>query len=103
MMSERQKRILRGDFTPITLLHQADTGYVFDLFSADQDGNQASVLEYPISDCTSLGKTSECWEVINNNEYRFHLPGGQDADFNITNGKFTCKQPTSENCKLLTR
>ena len=69
LASERQKRILRGDFTKITDLSAG--GGVFDKFSADQDGNNNDVLDYPPSDCTNPG----CWSG-SGSSYTFYYKDG---------------------------
>ncbi|MEA3522396.1 MAG: type II secretion system protein [Campylobacterota bacterium] len=104
LSSERQKRILKGDFAnPITTLHTA--GYAFSTFSADRDGDTNDVLEYYEPDCTTLGKSQECWSVSGsapNVIYSFNMPLSGTADFNITNSRFVCDESDS-NCQLLTR
>ena len=49
--TERQKRILRGNFTPITSLNFDGGNNVFSKFSDDGDGNTDDVLEYPVTNC----------------------------------------------------
>lgn len=102
MATERQKRILRGDFTAITSLNSTGTNSAFSTFSADQDGTTTNVLEYSLSDCTGLGKTQGCWSVTGTT-YRFNLPTSGFVDFNITNSRFNCKVPTDANCIRLTQ
>ena len=98
--TERQKRILRGDFAnPITTLHSADNA--ISIFNADADGNTGRVLEYSVPTCATLGKTQGCWKVVGTN-YRFMLPTSGYADFNITNSRFDCDS-SDANCKLLTQ
>ena len=100
--TERQKRILRGDFThPITTLHSA--GYAFDVFNADADGNTPRVVEYGVPDCNALGKTKACWEVTGAGLYRYNMPTTGFVDFNITSSRFECTNPSDTNCQLLTR
>nr|WP_082792102.1 type II secretion system protein [Sulfurovum riftiae] len=100
--TERQKRILRGDFDhPITSLHNG-TNTVFDVFNQDKDGKRNPVLETTIYDCNKVGKSTGCWQVVNTNEYRFVMPDGSNVDFNLTKSRFTCKDPSSANCILLT-
>ncbi|WP_309495806.1 type II secretion system protein [Sulfurovum sp.] len=100
IVTERQKRILRGDFTnPITTLHSADG--VFDIFNVDADGNRGRVLEYPVLDCTAQGKSKGCWSV-NGTTYTYTMPTSGSVDFNITSSRFNCKVPTDSNCRLLT-
>jgi len=101
LSSERQKRILKGDFAnAITTLHT--NGYAFSTFNADRDGDTNDVLEYYEPTCTALSKTKECWSVESGNIYRFHMPVSGNADFNITNNRFVCDDDDS-NCQLLTR
>ena len=71
LASERQKRILRGDFTTITDLSSGGTGKVFDKFSADQSGNKNDVLTYPPDACTHTG----CWSG-SGTSYTFYYNGG---------------------------
>ena len=81
LSTERQKRVLRGDFTRITDL-SADTGTsgkVFDTFSADKDGNKNDVLEYPPKNCTGSG----CWEKSSATSYIFHYYGGGTCTYNL--------------------
>ena len=99
--TERQKRILKGDFThPITTLHTSGTA--FDVFNADKDGIQNRVLEYSIPDCTSLGKSKGCWQP-SGNTYRYNMPTSGYVDFNMSGGRFECTNPSDANCQLLTR
>lgn len=67
--TERQKRILRGDFTPITNL--SNGGGVFSNFSTDQNGNDNPVLEYAPASCTNAG----CWSG-SGTTYTFYVPAG---------------------------
>ena len=102
LATERQKRILRGDFLPITSL-QADGGNnVFSTFNADRDGNLNEVLEYAITNCADQGIAQGCWSVAGTT-YTFTMPLVGTADFNITNNRFVCEAPASVNCKLLTQ
>ena len=103
LATERQKRILRGDFSAITSLNSTDTSNMaFSTFSADNDGNKANVVEYPISNCTALGKSKGCWSV-NGSIYTYNMPTSGSADFNITGSRFECTDPSNSNCLLLTR
>ena len=94
---ERQKRILRGDFTPITSVGTSSNA--FDVFSADKDGNRKNVLEYPVPSSTEKGKWD--YNVTATNQYTFHMSGG-DVGFTVNNGKFVCVDETSTGCKTLT-
>ena len=102
LATERQKRILRGEFTPITSLNSDGGNNVFSKFSADSDGNTDNVLEYAIINCTALGKSKGCWSV-SGSTYTYTMPVSGSVDFNITSNRFNCKVPTNENCILLTQ
>jgi len=83
LSTERQKRILRGDFTAIGDL--GDTTYAFSYF----DGNTSHpVLEYPIKNCAT-GKR-ECWNRDNSTQYTFRLGSGTNAVFTLSGNKFNC-------------
>ncbi len=105
--TERQKRILRGNFAPITSLNSDAGVSVFSTFSDDGDGNTDEVLEYAVTNCADHGKSQGCWTVTGtapSQTYTYAMPHNSDTvDFNITNSRFNCKVPTSDNCKLLTR
>jgi general secretion pathway protein G len=91
---ERQKRILRGNFTPITSVGSGSN--VFDKFSDDGKGNTADVLEYPMVSSTTSGH----WSINGGgDEYTFHQNSMTDPIFVITDGKFVCK--TGSNCSAL--
>jgi len=101
--TERQKRILRGVFTPITAVDgtvdatQANVA-IFDFFD-NADNNR--VLEYPLRTCDAGARG--CWIGLANNEYRFRFPhNNTDVDFNITNNRFDCKT-AGPDCDLLTQ
>ncbi len=93
---ERQKRILRGDFTPIVAVGGTNTG-VFGNF--DDNASQPMVLEYAISSSSQKGEW-EYKEVGSEKQYIFHGLG--DVIFLVNNGKFVCKTPSSDGCKQLT-
>ena len=80
---ERQKRILRGDFTQITSV--GDATNAFGKFSADKEGNQADVLEYPIKSSTTKGH----W--FYNGDYTFMSTVAGNPVFIVSGGKFVCK------------
>jgi len=92
---ERQKRILRGDFTAITAVGSGSN--VFDKFSADGSGNQADVVEYPIVSSTTGGH----WSLENGGaDYKFNSPAANNPIFVISSGKFVCK--AGSDCSALT-
>ncbi len=102
--TERQKRILRGDFNPITSVDSGSAGTanspIFDRYDNNTSANR--VLEYPLTTCKS-GATG-CWLKQSNGVYRYYLPyGGTYADFNVSNSRMDCTSTTTGNCDLLAR
>ena len=102
LATERQKRILSGNFTPIASL-SVSTGVangrlVFDGFDADSSN---PVLEYPLLACAAT-TSQECWYMSSATNYKFMLPASGSVDFNITNNRFTCDN-TDQNCLDLTQ
>ena len=92
---ERQKRILRGDFTAITSVGSGSN--VFDKFSTDGNGNNADVLEYAMVSSTNSGH----WSInAGGTEYTFNQNNMTNPIFVITNGKFVCK--AGSDCSELT-
>lgn len=106
--TERQKRILKGDFLPINSLSSNPAVNIFDTFNADRDGTTNRVLEYPLGTCTTLGKTRGCWKM-NAGNYRFVTPNNVNIDFTILDAagvatsRFNCVLPNSAECRLLTQ
>ncbi|MBN2824534.1 MAG: prepilin-type N-terminal cleavage/methylation domain-containing protein [Campylobacterales bacterium] len=86
--AEKQKRILKGDFTEINDL--ASTGsYAFSTFNADSSGNTNDVLQYPEKSCET-GKKG-CWVRNSATSYSYVLPGSMGtAVFTLANNKLTC-------------
>jgi len=96
---ERQKRILKGDFTEITDL--GDTTYAFNLFSADGEGIQNRVVETPIENC-GTGDVG-CWTRNGSAKtyvYSF-ADGSGTADFKLDNNRLVCDSDTADCAKLL--
>ena len=83
---ERQKRILRGDFTPITSVGTAG-GNVFGAFSADGSGNQENVLEYAVPSSTEKGH----WSLNATGDYTFNSGAAGNPIFVVSGGRFVCK------------
>ncbi len=79
LSTERQKRILRSDFTEITDLSAG--GGVFSTFSADEDGNSGRVLEYPPSACA--GTKRGCW-TGSGTTYTFRVPDSSNTNCEYT-------------------
>ena len=88
--TERNKRILRADFTPMTSL--SSNGKPFDYFSPDNNGVKHPLLKYPIPSCNNSG----CWELldsasfINGDEtYLYHYNEGEICSFIFKNNKLS--------------
>jgi len=101
--SERQKRILRGNFDPFTSLG-GTTGYdkvLFDFF----DGGAIRVLEYGVKSCKTASSTG-CWSKTNNTTYVFKMPI-TDNDITFTfdlRSRFDCDaDANTRECQLLTQ
>jgi len=101
--TERQKRILRGDFTAIAKLSSSATlgNPVFDGF----DGNTSHpVLEYAPLSCAT-GSSTSCWFETTGTptKYTFNLPNSGGVVFLLQNNRFDCETPTNQYCKELTQ
>lgn len=86
--TERQKRILKGDFTAITNLSAG--GGVFTTFNADNDGVSNRVLEYPPTACS--GSETGCW-TGNGTSYTYKTAGsGTACTYTLSNNRLdgTC-------------
>jgi len=104
LATERQKRIMSGQFSSITKL-SSDTGYdkpMFDQFVYSNATTGESVLEYPETSCAN-DKAQGCWVMLDVNTYTYKMPVSGTVDFNITNNRFNCELPNDPNCILLTR
>lgn len=107
LAAERQKRILRGDFTKIYQLSSSTTlgAPIFDGF----DGNTSNpVVEYASISCDTA--TSDgCWKVttagtVGGTEvYTYNMPMTGTAVFELKDNRFDCQSSTDENCQKLTR
>ena len=76
--TERQKQILRGDFSGISKLNGG--GGIFSRFN---DVNGSLVLEYDIAPCTGIG----CWSTSDGVTYTFISTQG-DCTFKLQNNRF---------------
>ena len=103
LSTERQKRILRGDFSPLVSLG-GTTGNDKTLFdNYDGDVNASTVLEYPIRSCASGARG--CWEKTSNTVYTYKMPHNtSDVAFTLNTAKFRldCVQ-TEADCIELTK
>jgi general secretion pathway protein G len=81
--TERQKRILRGNFTPVGDL--GDSTYAFSYFDSN---TSHPVVGYPIKNC--VAEEDGCWERVDAANYKFHGPSGVDAVFTLSGNKLNC-------------
>jgi len=81
--TERQKRILRGDYTAINNLSNGASGRIFTKFNDDGDGNANNVLDYGLKNGTADGLWSKTGTT-----YTFHYQGGTCA-FSLTSNRLT--------------
>ena len=105
IVTERQKRILRGHFTAFTSLGGA-TGadkVLFDFF--DNNATKGRILEYGPRSCKAATSTG-CWTKTDNVSYVFTMP---ITDNNITfifdlTTRFDCDDDANtRECQLLTQ
>jgi general secretion pathway protein G len=104
--TERQLRVLRGDFTPITNLDGGtgsnSGGLIFDRFDLNSTGIR--VLEYPMRACAN-GVTEGCWLRTNPSRYTYYFPHNANTVVFDSNGsRFDCVAGTAvADCNLLTQ
>lgn len=94
--TERQKRILKGDFDPITSLGSGSDA--FSVFSADRDGDQREVLRTPVSNCDPGEKG--CW-TRSGTSYTYTFADSGSASFKLENNKLVCDNDTTDCNRLL--
>ena len=103
--SEVQRRILAGDYTPISSLGGKVNVYdkpIFDYF--DSDANKSRVLEYPPRSCKNANSKG-CWIRSAKSDYKYKFPSsiGGDATFRVQSNRFDCVSTNKEKCRLLER
>ena len=112
LAAEKQKRILKGSFSPIFGLSSSITlgNSIFDAF----DGNTTNpVIEYAPISCATAGLDG-CWEVttlgaVGTAEvYKFNMPLTGSVDFTLSNNRFDCpitsvSAAKIRDCKRLTQ
>lgn len=106
---ERQKKILRGDFSPIFSLSSSATlgNRIFDGFNGD---TSQRILENPPFACSNA-TDEDCWRETatgtsatpDASRYTYNLPTGGSEVFQLVNNRFECVNQNSANCKLLTQ
>jgi general secretion pathway protein G len=102
--TEVQKRMMAGDYTPITNLGGTTGAHdkaIFDYF--DGDNTKGRVLEYPPHSCKSTSSKG-CWMRTGPSKYTYHFSGSSaTVDFKVSNNRFDCVNPTSSHCAKLDR
>ena len=92
--TERQKRILRGDFaTPIADLafSRTGSGYNKPIFDYFDTNTSMPILEYPIRSCKSSTTSSSCWRSSSKDTYYYYGSNGHWIKFTLdTKGHFNC-------------
>ena len=102
--TERQKRILRGNFTPIGDLALANGANkpIFDFY--DQN-NTLPVLEYPLRACLDINARG-CWISTANTSYTYRMPHNtNNITFTLAGSRFSCDGEnaiTGSDCRMLT-
>ncbi len=82
LATERQKRILQGDFNS-TL--SAPTGT--DIFTIKMSGTEIKLLTYDVTHCAASGKSS-CWERGGSaGQFTFYDPSGNSCTFVASSGR----------------
>jgi len=95
--TERQRRILKGDFThPITSLGTG--GYAFSTFNADADSNTNDVVAFYIDNC-GTGDTG-CWSR-SGTSYIYTFVDSGSASFKLANNKLVCDNDATDCNRLL--
>ena len=109
LATEKQKRVLSGDFQSIYSLSKV-TGYNKDIFDGFDKDTDNSVLEYPLISCKD-GNAVGCWRQTSLgtktnaiSQYLYVMPNNKNsiAYFELKNNKFNCKTTTDKYCQELT-
>ena len=98
LSTERQKRILRGTFTPVSDLGEGV--YAFSYF----DGNTSAsrVLQYPVKNCAS-NTDKACWDrdsAVSPKTFTYRFPETGDASFKLENNNLLCNDTAADCAKL---
>jgi len=102
--TERQKRILRGDFTAIgdLALANGNDKPIFDFYDGD---NTLPVMEYPLRSCLDANARG-CWISTADTTYTYRMPASSsDVVFTLGSNRFTCDATdttTGLDCRTLT-
>ena len=104
--TERQKRILRGNYTAIGSLrmNKGHNRPIFDYF----DGNSTAgneVLDYPMRSCKTSSSRG-CWVAVTDAKaYYYRMSSGPNVKFTLDKNHFTCNSigvsPKAKACRAL--
>jgi len=101
LATEKQRRVLSGDFTSITSLSSA-TGYNEPIFDGFNGVASKPVLEYPLHSCVD-GDEEGCWLDNGGGSYTYKMPRTRtEVAFTLVNNRFICDQD-NDGCKKLIR
>ena len=97
--TERQKRILMGDFSATGKITSLGTGtYAFSTFNADKGGKIRDVVSQHVKGCGS-GETG-CW-TRSGTSYKYTFVDSGTADFKLANNKLECDNDAADCARLL--
>lgn len=110
LSSEIQKKILKGDYKPITNVGGVTNAYNTDIFDVFDGNTTDRVLEYPIRSCKDKNAKG-CWMKTGEKEYTYYFPeavvhqvGTSSVKFTVNNGRFECDSAAPiEACMALER
>ena len=107
IITERQKRTLRGVFTPFISLG-GTTGLnksLFDFFDNGSAPTGTRILEYGLRSCKT-GTSTGCWQKVDNTHYTFKMPITNNVitfTFDLRS-RFDCDaDANTRECRLLTQ
>lgn len=97
---QKSKRLLEGTspYYPVTLDKNTTPTVLF------SDGDYGNILEYGLDIGRTDGKWNRTSQDANESKYDFYLEGSPVSfTYDSSTGRFTCDNPTSQNCKDLTQ
>lgn len=107
--TERQKRILRGDFDTIVRLGAGSESGGNAIFNGFDGNTSLPVLEYAPNSCATAASTS-CWRrttlgagtAASPTRYTFNLPTTGSVVFELIDNRFNCQNTADQYCLELT-
>jgi len=92
--TQKQKKALHGDFTPLTNLSTDK-----DIFGGFNGNPALPVLDYGITQCTA-NQSNQCWKKTGN-QYIFVLPDNNKCTFELKGNRFTMHPTDNKQCHKL--